>query len=160
MTVPSPPPEDPGKVQPTSVLFLCNHNIIRSPMAEALTRGRYGNRIFAASAGVRTGTPDPFVGAVMDELGLDIKNREPVALDALEDSWFDLIITLSPTAHHVALEMNHVEAGEVEYWPAADPTVVQGAREQRLEAYRDVRDRLLERIKDRFGMPTNGHIGD
>ncbi|MDD9910388.1 MAG: protein-tyrosine-phosphatase [Ahrensia sp.] len=143
--------QDTQLPQPTSVLFLCNHNIIRSPMAEAVTRARYGNRLFAASAGVRTGTQDAFVGAVMLEIGIDIVGREPVAIDTLDDTWFDLIVTLSPTAHHLALKMDHVEANEVEYWPSADPTVVQGSRDQRLAAYRDVRDRLFERIEERFG---------
>ena len=155
MAVSSPLPDETETPQPTSVLFICNHNIIRSPMAEALTRSRFGNRIYCASAGVRMGEQDAFVGAVMEEMGIDIKKREPVAFDNLDDTWFDLIVTLSPTAHHLALEMEHVEANEVEYWPSADPTVVQGSREQRLDAYRDVRDRLLERIIDRFSSSSN-----
>ena len=146
------------KTQPTSVLFICNHNIIRSPMAEALTKARFGNRIYTTSAGVRTGTPDAFVGSVMQEVGIDIANRDPVAFDNLEDTWFDLIVTLSPTAHHLALEMEHVEANEVEYWPSADPTVVQGSREQMLDAYRDVRDRLLDRIVERFSQEADGAV--
>ncbi|MEL6735710.1 MAG: low molecular weight phosphatase family protein [Pseudomonadota bacterium] len=136
---------------PKSVLFVCNHNIIRSPMAEALTRARYGNQMFVASAGVKTGTPDPFVDAVMEEAGIDLHERPPQALADLEDTWFDVIITLSPTAHHVALDMDHVEADEIGYWASADPTVAQGSREQKLDAYRDVRDRLLENIIARFG---------
>ncbi|MEM1039343.1 MAG: low molecular weight phosphatase family protein [Pseudomonadota bacterium] len=136
---------------PKSVLFVCNHNIIRSPMAEALTRARYGNQMFVASAGVKTGTPDPFVDAVMEEAGIDLHERPPQALADLEDTWFDVIITLSPTAHHVALDMDYVEADEIGYWASADPTVAQGSREQRLDAYRDVRDRLLENIIARFG---------
>lgn len=138
--VPSAPPQ--------SVLYLCNHNIIRSPMAEALTRARFGQKVYVASAGVRTGTPDPFVGAVMAELDIDLHDRPPQALEHLEDSYFDLIVTLSPTAHHVALQMDHVEATDVLYWPSADPTVVQGAREQMLDAYRSVRDQLLANITD------------
>ncbi len=149
---PSNTPE-PTRKLPQSVLYLCNHNIIRSPMAEALTRAHFGHVIYVASAGVRTGQPDPFVEAVMDELAIDVHNRQPQALEDLEDTWFDMIITLSPTAHHVALEMANVEAGEVIYWPSGDPTVVQGARDQVLEAYRDVRDRLAERIQKQFGAP-------
>ncbi|MEL6946562.1 MAG: low molecular weight phosphatase family protein [Pseudomonadota bacterium] len=136
---------------PTSVLFVCNHNIIRSPMAEAMTRARYGNRMFVASAGVKTGTPDPFVDAVMEEMDIHLHARPPQALEDLEDSWFDVIITLSPTAHHVALAKEIIDADEIGYWPSADPTVVQGSREQRLDAYRDVRDRLLADIVARFG---------
>ena len=137
--------------KPSSVLYLCNHNVIRSPMAEALTRAHFGNSIYTASAGVRVGTPDPFVKAAMSEMNIDIQNRQPQALEDLDEGYFDLIITLSPTAHHIALEMAEVEAADVDYWPSADPTVVQGSREQMLDAYRDVRDRLLERILNRFG---------
>ena len=140
-----------GAAVPASVLFVCNHNIIRSPMAEALTRMHFGKRIYVASAGVRTGQPDPFVGAVMEEKGIDLVGREPQAMEDLDDTFFDLVVTLSPTAHHVALDMDMIAADAVEYWPAADPTVVTGSREQRLDAYRDVRDRLERRILDRFG---------
>ena len=145
------PHAPPMPAPPASVLFVCNHNIIRSPMAEALMRLRHGRRVYVASAGVRTGQPDPFVGAVMAEKGLDLVGREPQAMEELDDSFFDLIITLSPTAHHIALAMEIIDADAVEYWPAADPTVVTGAREQRLDAYRDVRDRLEARIRERFG---------
>ncbi|MEE9375639.1 MAG: low molecular weight phosphatase family protein [Rhizobiaceae bacterium] len=147
-------PENPKPTlqRPKSILYLCNHNIIRSPMAEALTRAHFGSSIYTTSAGVKCGTPDPFVEVVMDEINIDLHDREPRAMADLDDTYFDAIITLSPTAHHVALEMTHVEATEVEYWPSADPTVVTGSREQRMEAYRNVRDRLLERILTQFSM--------
>ena len=135
-----------------SILYLCNHNIIRSPMAEALTRHYFGTSVYAASAGVDTGTADPFVDAALAELGIDLNNREPQALEYLDDTYFDVIVTLSPTAHHVALSTDTVTAGEVLYWASADPTVVQGSREQMLGAYRDVRDRLDENIKALFAM--------
>jgi protein-tyrosine-phosphatase len=135
-----------------SILYLCNHNIIRSPMAEALTRHYFGTSVYAASAGVETGTADPFVDAALAELGIDLNNREPQALEYLDDTYFDVIVTLSPTAHHVALSTDTVTAGEVLYWASADPTVVQGSREQMLGAYRDVRDRLDENIKALFAM--------
>ena len=92
----------------------------------------------------------------MDELNIDVHNRQPKTLEELDEGYFDLIVTLSPTAHHVALEMTHVDATEVEYWPSADPTVVQGSREQMLDAYRDVRDRLQDRILQRFGNHDDG----
>jgi len=133
-----------------SILFVCNHNIIRSPMAEALTRHHFGKTVYTASAGVISGTQDPFVGAVMAELGIDLQNREPQLLEYLEDTYFDVIVTLSPTAHHVALTMDDIGVGEVLYWASADPTVVQGSREQMLDAYRDVRDRLEDNIRALF----------
>lgn len=142
-------PVEPTK-NPGSVLFVCNHNVIRSPMGEALMRQRHGNHVFTASAGVRVGEVDPFVEAVMAELGVDMSSHEPKALEDLDEGYFDLVVTLSPTAHHVALERTVVDATEVVYWPSADPTVVTGAREARLDAYRDVRDRLGERIEALF----------
>ena len=142
--------ESPGKStdgewsagQLSSVLFVCNHNVIRSPMAEAITRSLFPRTIFTASAGVRTGDIDPFVAAVMAEWELDLSDHEPQTLEELDEGYFDLIVTLSPTAHHVALERAHIDAADIVYWPSADPTVVQGSRETVLAAYRDVRDRL------------------
>ncbi len=124
-------------------------------MAEAITRAHFGNTIYTASAGIRAGNPDPFVEVVMDELNIDIHNRQPKTLEDLNEGFFDLVVTLSPTAHHVALEMAGVDATEIEYWPSADPTVVQGSRERMLDAYRDVRDRLLEHILSRLGHSTD-----
>ena len=136
---------------PSSILYLCNHNIIRSPMAEALTRARFGERCFTASAGVREPVDaDPFVEAVMLEEGIELHERLPQALEDLDDTFFDLIVTLTPTAHHVALELSQVEASDVVYWASGDPTLVTGSREQRLAAYRDVRDRLAANIDALF----------
>ena len=147
--MPNRAPERPG-----SVLFLCSHNVIRSPMAAAIAKVRFGKTIYTASAGVRAGRPDSFVTAVMNELDIDLSDHNPMALEDLDEGYFDLIITLSPTAHHIALEMAHVEATQVEYWPSADPTAVQGSREQMLDAYRDVRDRIGERISHRFNVSS------
>lgn len=140
----------PASGMPGSVLFLCGQNAIRSPMAEVLARKTWPRSIFWASAGVRAGERDPFVDAVLAEAGLSLGDRQPRAFDELEDSYFDLIVTLSPEAHHAALELTRSMAIEVEYWPTLDPTTVKGTREQILAAYRDVRDRLAERIATRF----------
>lgn len=126
-------------------------NAIRSPMAERLTRAIYGNRIYARSAGVQAGDPDPFLAAVMAERGIAIGDHRPETLDELADGYFDLIVTLSPEAHHRALEFAEAQATEVEYWPTMDPSGVAGKREQVLDAYRQTRDRLEERIRRRFG---------
>jgi protein-tyrosine-phosphatase len=107
------------------------------------------------SAGVRSGEPtDPFMVAALDEIGIDATRHRPRTIEELED-WeglnFDLIITLSPEAHHRALDLTHTLAADVEYWPTPDPTLLQDAsREQRLDAYRDVRDGLTKRIKARL----------
>jgi len=142
--------EPPAKI-PRSVLFLCGMNSVRSPMAEQLARAWLPTSTFVASAGVRAGERDPFVDAVLAEKGLSLADRQPRTLDDLEDDFFDLIITLAPEAHHRALELTRTLAVDVEYWPTADPTTVTGTRNQILEAYRDVRERLAARIFKRFG---------
>ena len=135
---------------PGSILFLCGMNAVRSPMAEALARTVLARSVFLASAGVRDGERDPFVDAVLDAKGLSLGDRRPRRLDELDDAYFDLIVTLAPEAPHAALELTRAHAVEVEYWPTADPTTVTGARDQILAAYRDVRDRLETRIRQRF----------
>ncbi len=136
---------------PRAVLYACTQNSVRSPMAEALTRFLFGAKIEVASAGLHAGEPDGFAIAVMDEAGMDIFRHTPRSLDELENFDFDLVVTLSPEAHHKALEFFREQAVEVEYWPTLDATAIDGARDQKLEAYRAVRDALLARIKQRFG---------
>src|SRR6266700_6829093 len=138
---------------PQAVLFACGLNSVRSPMAAALLRHLRGPTLYVASAGVRSGMLDPFAVAAMAEIGLDISRHRPMTFEELEDLEglnFDLIVTLSPEAHHQALALTHRLAAEVEYWPTADPTDVEGNRAQRLDAYRAARDQLAERIKARF----------
>jgi protein-tyrosine-phosphatase len=128
-------------------------NSVRSPMAAAILRHLAGRRIYVESAGIKAGGPDPFAIAVMDEIGIDIATHKPGTLQELHDTSFDLIVTLSPEAHHQALELTRTMAVEVEYWPTFDATMMVGhaSREQVLDAYRGVRDRLFVRIKRRFG---------
>ncbi|MER8593170.1 low molecular weight phosphatase family protein [Mesorhizobium sp. M1182] len=125
-------------------------NAVRSPMAELLARKVLPPTTFVASAGVRGGERDPFVDAVLAEEGLSLGERHPRTMDDLEDDYFDLIVTLAPEAHHIALELTRSLAVEVEYWPMPDPTGVSGTREQIMAAYRDVRERLKGRIGRRF----------
>jgi protein-tyrosine-phosphatase len=142
------------------VLFACARNTVRSPMAAALFRHFYGRSSYVTSAGARKGEPDGFAAEVMDELGLDISKHKAMTFEELED-WeglnFDLIVTLSPEAHHKALELTRTLAVEVEYWPTPDATATEGSRGQRLQAYREVRDLLLARIKERFGRHAPGN---
>lgn len=129
-------------------------NAVRSPMAEALMKYVAGRRIYVNSAGVRKGERDPFVAEVMDELGIDLAKHRPRTIEELEDLEglnFDLVVSLSPEAHHKALDLTRRMALDVEYWPTFDPTLEQGSRDQRLDAYRAVRDQLLKRIRQRFG---------
>lgn len=142
---------------PGSVLFCCTMNAIRSPMAEALLKMQFPRQIFVDSAGLRRGVLDPLAAEVLDEIGLDLSRHRPKTFDDLEDSSFDLIISLSPEAHHRALEMTRTMACDVEYWNTFDPSIIEGNREQKLQAYRDVRDTLLRRIRQRF--PKQGAQG-
>ncbi|APX69604.1 protein phosphatase, putative [Brucella sp. 10RB9215] len=136
---------------PTSILFVCGKNAIRSPMAELLARKLLPPNIYIASAGVKRGERDPFVDAVLSEEGLSLDNRQPRGIEELADGYFDLIVTLTPLAHHTVLERMRGFSVDVEYWPTPDPTLVTGSREQIMAAYRDVRDRLKRRITLRFG---------
>ena len=139
--------------RPQAVLFACGLNSVRSPMAAALFRHMFGRTTYVGSAGVRRGELDPFAVAAMDEIGLDIAKHRPMTFEELED-WeglnFDLIVTLAPEAHHKAIDLTRTVAADVEYWPTPDPTIQEGSREQRLDAYRAVRDQLMRRIRDRF----------
>ena len=119
-------------------------------MAAAILRHLAGRRIYVDSAGVRPGETDPFAIAVMEEIGIDLSGHRPTSLADLPDTSFDLIVTLSPEAHHKALDLAGAYAIDVEYWPTPDPTMTSGNREQMLSAYRAVRDGLFRRIKQRF----------
>lgn len=143
---------------PGAVLFACSRNAVRSPMAAAILKHLAGKRIYVDSAGVRPGEPDPFAIAVMEEMGVDMSRHEPASIGDLHDLGFDLIVTLAPEAQHKALELAHGYAVDVEYWPTPDPTLASGSREQILEAYRDVRDRLFAKIKQRFPLPGAGGV--
>ena len=138
---------------PQAVLFACALNAVRSPMAASLLQQMFPHAMYVKSAGVRKGELDPFAVAVMAELGQDISGHKPTTFEELDD-WeglnFDLIITLAPEAHHLALELTRPHAAEVEYWPTHDPTGTEGNREQKLQAYREVCDTLSMRIRKRF----------
>lgn len=136
---------------PTAVLFACTMNSIRSPMAEAIMKFLHGNRVFIDSVGVRAREVDGYAIAVMDEIGIDISAHRPKTFDDLEDDYFDVVIPLSPQAQHRAVEMTRVMAVDIEFWNTFDPSIIESdSREVKLEAYRQVRDELLARIKERF----------
>src|SRR6202012_6163183 len=142
----------PRARNPQAVFFACGMNAVRSPMAASLLQQMFP-QLYVKSAGARKGELDPFAVSVMAELGQDISTHKPTTFEELED-WeglnFDLIITLSPEAHHQALERTRLFAADVEYWPTFDPTRTEGNREQKLEAYREVCDSLSMRIRKRF----------
>ncbi len=139
---------------PSAVLFACSKNSIRSPMAEGILKFLHGHRVYVDSAGVRKREIDGFVVAVMEEIGVDMSQHKPKTFSELEDLSYDLVISLSPEAQHQAMELTRVMACEVEFWPTFDPSIVEGGRGTRLEAYRQVRDDLMRRIKERFPVAT------
>jgi protein-tyrosine-phosphatase len=135
---------------PSSVLFACSFNAIRSPMASAMLKRLHGTRIYVDSVGVRASAIDPFAVTAMAEIGIDISGHEPKSFDELEDTSYDLVISLSPEAQHKAVELTRTMACELEFWPVFDATAVEGSRAERLAAYRVVRDHLCQRILERF----------
>ena len=140
-----------GARPPGSILFLCGQNAIRSPMAEALAAFHLPPTVLVRSAGLRTGTRDPFVDAVIAEAGLPVIPHDPHGLDEVEDGLFDVIVALTPEALERASELARTAAIEVEHWPIDDPSLTEGRREQVMDAYRAVRDELERRIIARFG---------
>lgn len=109
----------------------------------------HGRRVYIDSVGVRQQAIDPFAVAVLEELGIGLADHQPKSFDDLDDD-VDLVISLSPEAHHRAVELTRTSASEIEFWPTMDPTLIEGHREARLEAYRALRDDLLERLRQRF----------
>lgn len=136
---------------PDAVMFCCTLNSVRSPMAEGILKQLMGAKIYVDSVGARDGETDPMMVEVMKEIGVDMSGHNPKTFDELEDTSFDLIIALSPEAQHHAVELTRTMACDVEFWNTFDPTIIEGSREQRLDAYRQVRDQLRQRLAKRFG---------
>lgn len=154
---------------PGAVLFACNFNRVRSPMAESLLKQLIGDRIYVDSCGLKpppldwdaeSAGLDPFAATVLAEIGCAFETHRPKTFDDLTDASFDLVISFTPHAQHRAVELTRGRAAEIEYWPTFDPTLVEGSREARLAAYRETRDAIRTRLRDRFGafvvQPTLG----
>jgi len=145
-------------VLPGAVLFACNHNRVRSPIAEGLMKLMFGTRVYVDFVHHRRDEEpgaDPFAEAVMDEVGVDLSRHRAKTFEELEEDSFDLIVSLTPEAQHRAVELARARAVELEYWPTQDPTLAIGPRETVLEAYRATRDLLAARIRERFGRPAS-----
>ncbi len=143
---------------PGSVLFACNHNAIRSPMAAAMLRHLHARRIFVDSVGVRALPIDPFAVAVMEELGINLRDHVSKSFEELEDLSFDLVVSLTPEAQHSAVELTRSMACDVEYWPSFDVTVVEGSRGEIMAAYRSLREALWRRVQERFPPVSPGQV--
>ncbi|MDV3251893.1 UPF0262 family protein [Devosia sp. BK] len=138
-----------------TVLFVCSMNSVRSPMAAALARQAFPGRIIARSVGVNGGKADQFVHEVMEEIGIDMSVHTPHILDELVANRFDLVITLSDDAPE-AVARKGLEAGEVEQWTVTDPSLVEGSRDVVLSAYRELRDGLRRRVRNRLEPLVSG----
>jgi len=142
------------------VLFCCDHNAVRSPMAEGLMKKFYGQHSYVQSAGVKGDMEiDGFSIAVCAELGIELARHRSRSFDQMEQwgddlSSFDLIVALSPAAQRKALELTRYHHLDVVYWPILDPTGLGEGREDKLRSYRQARDQIVERMIDRFGPPT------
>ncbi|MEE8188239.1 MAG: arsenate reductase ArsC [Kiloniellales bacterium] len=143
---------------PDAVLFACTRNSVRSPMAEGLLKHLLGHRIYVDSVGVRGSEIDPFVIEIMDEIGIDMSKHGTKSFEDLEDTSYDLIVSLSPEAQHKAVELTRTMACELEFWNTLDPTIIEGNRETRLQAYREVRDSIRKRIEERFALDLKPNV--
>ncbi len=121
-------------------------------MASNILKYLLGDRIYVRSAGVKAGEVDHFAISVMSEIGIDLSQYHPKTFQDLVDTSFDLVISLTPEAHHKAMELTRTMAVDVEYWPTLDPSLISGSREQVLAAYRECRNILLQKIVKRFGV--------
>ncbi|SIS88641.1 low molecular weight phosphatase family protein [Paracoccus saliphilus] len=147
---------------PASVLFCCDHNAVRSPMAEGMMKQFYGRAAYVQSAGVKNDLEiDGFAIAVCEEIGIELSSHRSRSFEEMQD-WgddlggFDMIVALSPASQRLALEMTRLFHLEVEYWPIMDPTGLAEGREAKLAAYRQTRDQIRTRMLERFGPPLNG----
>ncbi|MEM6681603.1 MAG: hypothetical protein AAF607_05115 [Pseudomonadota bacterium] len=135
---------------PRSVLFVCNENSIRSPIAEAILRKLARGRLYVASAGLRAGKIDGFAEAALAEWNLSLADHQPHIISDNDVLKFSLVISLTPEAQHWAVELTRFGDMQIEFWPMPDPSIIEGSREQRLNAYRSLRDLLKTRIEKRF----------
>lgn len=155
---PASPFAEPARA-PSAVLFACTQNSVRSPMAEAIMKHLTGRKVYVDSCGVRHGELDPFAVEVLKEIGIDLSHHTPKSFEEMEDDFFDVIVSLSPEAQHRAIELTRTMACDIEYWPTLDATIIEGSREARLAAYRQVRDQIRQRIETRFKDLLNGTKG-
>ena len=138
---------------PSSVLFVCTVNSVRSAMAEGILKKLHGERIYVDSAGLRVGDQNGYMIEVMTEIDIDLSNHQSKAIDSLNDTSFDIIISLSPEAQSAAVELTRWMSCEVAYWPTLDPDAIRGRRDSRLVGFREIRDDLVDKIRTKF--PSN-----
>ena len=137
---------------PGTVLFACTHNMIRSPIAEGLTKAMFPNTIFVDSCGIYAGVPDGFVITVMEEVGIDMSAHKPKSFADLDDEYFDLIICFSQESYDIAKDFAQGKSTDIAYWPVFDAALASDVRKERLAAYRQVREIISEKLKEQFNL--------
>ncbi|MFD1193929.1 low molecular weight phosphatase family protein [Seohaeicola saemankumensis] len=146
---------------PQSVLFCCDHNAVRSPMAEGIMKKFYGAETYVQSVGVYNDMEiDGFAIAVCQEIGVELSRHRSRSFDEMEEwgehlSSFDLVVALSPASQRRALELTRIYHLDVEYWPIMDPTGLGESREVKLNAYRQTRDQIIAHLTGLWGPPTH-----
>jgi protein-tyrosine-phosphatase len=138
------------QVLPSSILFCCTMNEIRSAMAEGIMKRFHGGQVFVDSVGVRQGGLDPLMVEVMREIGVDMARHRPKTFDGLTDDSFDVAVALSPDAQAAAADLTRYMHCELRLWNITDPSLMEGTRDGRLAAYRQTRDQIQQRILDLF----------
>jgi len=144
---------------PQSILFCCDHNAVRSPMAEGLMKKFYGSKTYVQSAGVLADKDiDGFSIAVCAELDIELARHKSRSFDEMQKlgdelSSFDLIVALSPASQTEAAKITRFYTLQVDYWPIIDPTGIGEGREENLVSYRKARDQIIERLITKFGPP-------
>ena len=144
----------PGKKNAGTMLFACNINAVRSAMAEAMVKVTFPKEIFVDSCGVAPGNPDGFAIAVMMEIGIDMGAHQPKSFDDLDSEFYDVIISFSPEAHAAAVERTQSMDCDTLYWPVDDLAKLTGSREERLRAYRHVRDDIQLKLENYLNKPV------
>lgn len=142
---------------PQSVLFCCDHNAVRSPMAEGIMKKFFGTGTYVQSAGVKSDMEiDGFSIAVCQEINVELARHRSRSFDEMED-WgddlgsFDLIVALSPASQRRALELTRHYHLDVVYWPILDPTGLGEGREEKLSSYRKARDQIISQLREHWG---------
>ena len=136
-----------------AILFACNINAVRSAMAEAMIKVTYPGKIFADSCGVSPGNPDGFAIAVMEEIGINMNTHHPKSFDDLDSAFYDVIVSFSPEAHEAAVALTQSMDCETLYWPVDNLANLTGSRDERLRAYRRVRDIIKVKLEHYLGKP-------
>jgi arsenate reductase len=131
------------------VLFLCTGNSCRSQMAEGFARAMETPAIEVYSAGVEARGLSPRAVAVMDEVGVDIRQQTSKTIAEIPAGEIDTVITLCGDAAARCPVFPGVVVRE--HWALADPARAEGSEEAILEAFRSVRDELQKRVRSPFG---------